>query len=89
MTAQIPEDMVRYLAARDREHAREIAEALDTLTPREQRLIKEAAVMGYVRGSLATGARVQIPPDSVVLSDVVGACIANSDRFPLIGGGEA
>lgn len=85
----IPENLAGYLAARDRERAQQVGEALGALTPREQALVKEAAVMGYVQGALAAGAvHPQIPPDSAVLTEVVGACLAMPDLYPTLARGE-
>lgn len=86
----IPEGLVAYVAARDRERAQQVSEALAALTPRERALVKEVAVMGYVRGALAAGAiDAKIPPDSAVLADVVGACLAMPDLYPTLARGEA
>jgi hypothetical protein len=86
--SEIDEDLMRYLAGRDELHAREISAALDRLTDRERTLVREAGVMGYVRGMLRVpgGFKVAVPRDSAIVADVVGACIAMNDRFPLIAG---
>jgi len=77
-----------YLAGRDQQHAQEIEDALAALTPREQALVKEAAVMGYVRGHLAAGTGPpRIPADSAVLAEVIGACLATPDLYPNIAQG--
>lgn len=86
MSTEIPEEIVTYLAARDRERGQRIDEALAALTPRERQLVKEAAVMGYVRGKLAPR-DLQIPPDTAVLRDVVAACLAMPDLYPTIARG--
>lgn len=84
----ISEDLLRYLAVRDEMHQREVAEALAALSPREQLLVREAAVMGYVRGMLHVpgGFKATVPTDSAIVADVVSACIAMSDRYPLVSG---
>jgi len=84
------EDLVRYLAARDRQHAEEIGRAFEALTDRERRLVREAAVMGYVRGAMSVpgwATREQkIPHDQAIVAEVVGCCLAQSDLYPLISG---
>jgi hypothetical protein len=83
-------ELASYLSARDREHAEEITQALDSLTEREQALVREAAVMGYVRGAIGAGGvlRANIPPDTEVLREVVGACLGRPDLYPTIARGE-
>lgn len=60
------------------------------LTEREKQLVREAAVMGYVRGSMYGQSRnrseadEQFPKDSEILRDVFGGCEAHSDIYPLI-----
>lgn len=62
-----------------------LSERLDHLSPREMRLIKEAAVMGYVEGAWSQGAtKKDIPKDTVILQMVIRSCLANSDLYPLI-----
>lgn len=66
-------------------------EAVDRLaanfTPRELRLIREAAVMGYVQGAMNGRHRVTIPPDEQITREVMGACLSNRDLYPTITGG--
>ena len=47
------------------------------LTKRERQLVKEAAVMGYVRGTMAQSK--DIPDDSEVLALVIDCCLGFSD----------
>lgn len=84
------EDLMRYLAARDRQHAEEIDRAIGALTERELRLVREAAVMGYVRGAMSVpgwASRTRgVPHDQAIVAEVVGCCLAQSDLYPLISG---
>jgi hypothetical protein len=80
---EIPEELITYLAARDREREARVTAALEAHTPAELTLIKEAAVMGYVQGRQA-GRDSEIPPDSAVLRSVVAACLAMPDLYPAI-----
>ncbi len=85
MSTTIPEGLAAYLAARDRLRARQVSDALAALTPREQALVREAAVMGYVQGAFDTGAiGAKIPADSKILAAVIAACLAAPDLYPAI-----
>lgn len=88
MTAEIPDEILRYFAARDRERAEQVDQALAALTDRERALVREAAVMAYVRGVMAAGGTsrdVQIPPDMAVVREVVAACQVMPDLYPNLG----
>lgn len=79
--SDIPEDLLEYLVGRDAHHAANIQRAIDALTPFERRLLREAAVMGYVRGQLY-GRDDRLPADHAMIRDAVGAAIAMD--FPLL-----
>jgi hypothetical protein len=83
----IPEHVMQILVAREEMRREESAEALARLTEREQRLVREAAVMGFVHGRMS-GLRSEDPhpKDADVLHNVVLGCVRHSDRYPLIGG---
>jgi len=84
--SEIPEAIIRYLAARDAERDRHVNRALDALSERERNLVREAAVMGYVQGVQATHAReIAIPKDEVILWRVVAGCQTFDDLYPTIG----
>lgn len=88
MSAEFTEHLADYLAARDHERDDRVIHAIGALTAREQVLVREAAVMGYVQGALSTGGSVlgeKIPPDSVVLRRVVAACQAVPELYPMLG----
>lgn len=84
MTA-LPEALIRYLADRDAQRTRDVESTLAAMTERERRLIREAAVMGYVRGRMHP-ADAEHPKDSAVLHEVIAACLATSDLYPVISG---
>lgn len=88
MSTSIPDDIVRYLAERDRQRAEQVRQRWASLTERERALVREAAVMAYVRGVMAAGGTsrdVQIPPDSAVVRTVISACQAMPDLYPTLG----
>jgi hypothetical protein len=84
--------LVAYFEARQRARLDEIEEALRTMRPYERRLVREAAVMGYVRGSMSGRTRANlgkpregdIPRDGEILTDVLGACISMPDVYPFV-----
>lgn len=77
---QLPAGLADYLAARDRARNQQTDDAIAALTDREQALVREAAVMGYVQGAMAQGQA--IPADATVLRLVVSACLAMPDLYP-------
>ena len=80
---QLPADYVRYLAQRDAERHEATANAYAALTEREQRLVREAAVMGYVQGRRHPAGE-DHPKDSWVTQLVVQECLAFPDLYPVI-----
>ncbi|NUU26031.1 MAG: hypothetical protein HOV68_31710 [Streptomycetaceae bacterium] len=84
MTA-LPEALIRYLADRDAQRANDVAATLAAMTERERRLVREAAVMGYVRGRMHP-ANADHPKDSAVLHEVIACCLTTSDLYPVISG---
>lgn len=83
--ADLDMEIMRNLAARlQREHER-VERTLAALTERERRLVREAAVMGYVRGarSVPGGHLAQIGPHAEILAEVVGACLSMPDLYPI------
>lgn len=83
--AVLPEALIRYLADRDAQRTRDVETTLTAMTERERRLVREAAVMGYVRGRMHP-AEADHPKDSAVLHEVIAACLATSDLYPVISG---
>src|SRR5690348_2383937 len=88
MTAEALTDrLVLYFAERERQQAEDVAVALSRLNAREVRLVREAAVMGYVRGVMAGKAGDdKIPGDVDVLAHVVSCCLSMPDLYPVISG---
>lgn len=85
-TPAIPDALLSYLAAREQRRWENVDRAIGRLTPREQRLVREAAVMGYVQGtrSVPGGHNGKIPPDLQIVGLVVDGCLAMPDLYPLI-----
>jgi len=75
------EQLADYLTAREHERDQRTTNALAALTPREQALVREAAVMGYVQGAMSQRGEA-IPPDSKILRQVVTACLTMPDLYP-------
>jgi hypothetical protein len=83
--------LIRYFEIREQHRADEIAAVLNGLTDRERALVREAAVMGFVRGSMfASGSQKtpEIPRDSRVVAEVVGACLSFPNLYPTLTGWE-
>ena len=78
-----PAELVSYLAQRDGDRADAVTAVLDALTDRERALVRNAAVMGYVRGRMHPNGEAH-PKDSVVLAEVIDACLAHPDLYPAI-----
>lgn len=53
MTGPIDDMLVQYLAIRDQQRTERAEVTLSAMNPRERKLVREAAVMGYVRGAMA------------------------------------
>jgi hypothetical protein len=83
IASDFPPELLDYFADRQRQRFETINRALATLKPFERRLVREAAVMGYVRGAMAGRSRAtlgeprdeDIPTDPQIIADVIGACI--------------
>lgn len=85
MITQADEFLIDYLTRRDAERADNAASAFAALTERERLLVREAAVMGYVRGTMAPKGE-KIPKDSAITQEVVTACLSFPDLYPTITG---
>lgn len=82
-------DLLQYFLLRQQSREADRATLLKGLTAREQQLVKEAAVMGYVRGSMAprqeglpSSQGEHIPHDQQILSLVIDCCLGMSDLYP-------
>ena len=86
----LPAALVTYLVNRDTARANAVRAFLDDLTDRERGLIRDAAVMGYVRGRMHPTDEPH-PKDShvmqAVLAEVIDACLAMSDLYPAVNAG--
>ncbi|MFI1728213.1 hypothetical protein ACH40E_03025 [Streptomyces acidicola] len=82
-TADLPASLIAYLAGRDAARANAVNNLLDRLTPRERALIRDTAVMGYVRGRMHPQGE-QHPKDGAVLAEVIDACLAFPDLYPAV-----
>ncbi|WP_086711199.1 hypothetical protein [Streptomyces antimycoticus] len=83
----LPPSLIAYLAQRDAQRADAVRTVLGSLTDRERALIKDAAVMGYVRGRMHPQDE-KHPKDSAVLAEVVDACLAFPHLYPAINAAE-
>jgi hypothetical protein len=83
MADELPEFLTTYLMQREASRAEAVDAFLTSLTDRERGLVHDAAVMGYVRGSLHPRGE-EIPLNSAIVADVVNACFAHSDLYPTV-----
>jgi hypothetical protein len=83
--AVLPEQLIRYLAERDAQHAEAALNLLTGLTGREYLLVKEAAVMGYVQG-MRHPREEAIPKDRQIALIVADAVLAVPDLYPTLTG---
>lgn len=81
---EIDPALLAYFTARQQQRDDAVTRALETLRPYERRLVREAAIMGYVRGALYGKHRDDIPKDSAIVYEVIDACVAMDDRYPFI-----
>ncbi|MFD9950819.1 hypothetical protein ACFWYW_58665 [Nonomuraea sp. NPDC059023] len=83
--AEIPEEIVRYIAGRDAYRDGRVNRALDAMTGREHKLVREAAVMGYVQGiGAARAGELDIPMDAEIVWRVIAGCQTFGDLYPTI-----
>lgn len=80
MTSPAPLSLDAYFQAHQDMRANDRLAVLRGLTKREQQLVKEAAVMGYVRGKMAQNT--EIPGDSEVTALVIDCCLGFPDLYP-------
>lgn len=83
----VPDWLHDALVERERERAAERTEALGRFTDREQRLIREAAVMGFVRGTFCPVGQCAIPRDRHIVADVIAGALSHPDHYPLLATG--
>lgn len=80
----IPQHILDYLRNRELARANHRAETLDAMTERERRLVREAAVMGFVQGRIHHDLTPH-PSDTLVTNWVIDACNGHPDLYPIIG----
>lgn len=84
MSDEISEDqLVAYLAMRHSERMDAVERLAASFTERERRLIREAAVMGYVQGAMQGRYRDKIPSDIKILREVLDGILAHPDLYPV------
>ena len=81
--SSLPEPLLAYFAQREAARADAVNAFLASLTESERRLMREAAVMGYVRGRMHPEGEAH-PKGSAVLAEVIDACLALPDLYPVI-----
>lgn len=79
MPDALPEQLLTYFATRQAQRAEAVDTFLAGLTDYERGLFHDAAVMGYVRGSMHPR-DAEIPLNKAIVADVVNACFAHSQR---------
>lgn len=79
----LPPALLDYFAQREQQRAEAVKTFLDGLTEYERGLFYDAAVMGYVRGSMHPR-DAEIPLNPAIVADVVNACFAHSDLYPTV-----
>lgn len=76
--------LAEVFAAKQTHRERRARTALLSMTVRERRLVREAAVMGYVQGVRHGPHRDKIPGDSAIVVEVLIACDAFCDLYPFL-----
>jgi hypothetical protein len=79
---ELPQQLVDYFEQRQQARTNRVNAFLATLTPREHALVEQAAVMGYVRGTMAPK-DAEIPLNKEILADAVNACFVFPDLYPV------
>ena len=75
-----------YLGIRERQRREDVERLVGGLTVREVRLVREAAVMGYVQGAKNGLHRDKIPGDGEIAYEVLDACLHFPELYPTITG---
>jgi hypothetical protein len=81
--SQVDAQLDEYFAKRQAARAARVRAFLDGLTPRERGLFQDAAVMGYVRGSMHPRDE-EIPLNNAIVDDVVNACFVYPGLYPAV-----
>lgn len=81
---RLPDGLMRYFESRAQQRQERFEQQWAALGNRERRLVREAAVMGFVRGHYFGGGRNEIPKDSAIVFDVLTAADHLSDLYPTL-----
>lgn len=76
--------VARIVADGDRRRHERATRMVEAMTEREARLVREAAVMGFVHGRMSGDS--PFPRDTQILHQVLLGCDMYSDTYPVIGG---
>jgi hypothetical protein len=82
MTPETESALVDYFRAREQERTERRNAMWEALTPREQALVREAATMAFVRGTMRSSEA--IPKVSAIVADVLTECDGMPDLYPTI-----
>lgn len=74
----------QYLVAQDQARRERVLRILGAMTKRERQLVKEVAVMAWVRGMRAGGNGAEVPKDSEIMFDAIMACLSFEDLYPTV-----
>lgn len=85
MSSDLSPELLDYFATRERQRNEDIDERMAQFTRREWSLMREAAVMGYVQGTMHPKGEPH-PKDTPVFRGVVYACMTQGDLYPVISG---
>lgn len=83
MTTDLSEPLLNYFAIRQQQRTEAVNTFLGSLSDYERGLFHDAAVMGYVRGSMHPRGE-DIPLNPAIVADVVNACLAHRDLYPTV-----
>lgn len=75
-----------YLRKQETARLKRIQAAIQRLTPRERRIVGEAAVMGFVQGMMAAGVTLDdaMPDDETIVLRVFNGIISTPDLYPTL-----
>lgn len=82
--APLPDYLVAYLAQRDADREGAAWALFEALTEREQRLVKEAAVIGYVQGVMYSDGRRDRVADATIVYRALTGARDNPDLYPTL-----
>lgn len=84
MNEQVQKMLGEYLTFGEQRRLHEARVAMQTLTAREQHLVREAAIMGFVRGQMRGEHTQEVPGDAVIVQEVLNCCAAMPDHYPVL-----